>query len=68
MSLAASTASAADIVLTNVSVDSWNQTTVADYDTFIATGIIFDTAFLDPFVVFCADLQHHVGVGGTNYE
>lgn len=63
-----SSASAADIVVTSVGVDSWNQATVAGYGSFTATGIIFDTALLDPFVVFCVDLQHHVNVGATNYQ
>ncbi len=64
---AVSSASAADIVVTSVGVDSWNQATVAGLGTHTATGIIFDTALLDPFVVFCVDLQHHVNTGATNY-
>jgi hypothetical protein len=65
---AASTASAANLLVTDVKVDSWNQVNFApNYGNLTSTAILFN----DAFVVFCVDLQASVNVGGSqslNYE
>ena len=57
----ASTASAANLIVTDVKVDSWSQVNFApNYGNLVSTSILFN----DTFVVFCIDLQHHINVGG----
>jgi hypothetical protein len=56
---AISTASAADLIVTDVGVDSWNMVDVAGHGAEVSTAILFNG-----FVVFCVDLEHNVAVGG----
>lgn len=57
----ASTASAANLIVTDVKVDSWAQVNFApNYGNLVSTSILFN----DTFVVFCIDLQHNINVGG----
>ncbi len=59
----ASSAGAATYLVSNVGVETMgNQVNVAGHTGEYATGIIFNNALL----VFCADLQHNIGVTSYN--
>ena len=59
---AAGAASAANVPVSDVGVYNFNPVDVTGLGTHAATGIIFNNSFL----VFCADLQHNIGVGHYN--
>jgi hypothetical protein len=60
-----SSASAADVTITNVGVDTWNNVvTIAGHNNEYATAIFFTDSLLNDFTVFCVDLEHNINVGG----
>lgn len=59
---AAGSASAANILVSDVGVYNFNPAAIVGQGTHAATGIIFNNSFL----VFCVDLQHNIGVGHFN--
>lgn len=57
--LSAGAAAQASVLVSDVSIYNWNTVGVTDLGNFVSTGITFNNDFL----VFCVDLQHHIGVG-----